>query len=142
MIQVICNLQPLPWWFPGAKFFVAQRTNALLATLASLKISSYVALIAGGSGIDGISKGPVCSPELGTMNRGLCNNKPISMLCVLALLLLCFQSRAHIGKLWRLDSCDKRLNADFLYPVSCSSVGWCRHIPADQDFASYVPIPI
>jgi len=30
----------------------------LLANLASLKISSYVALIAGGSGIDGISKRP------------------------------------------------------------------------------------
>ena len=57
-IQVICNLQPLSWWFPGAKFFVAQRTDGLLATLASLKISSYVALIAGGSGIDGISKTP------------------------------------------------------------------------------------
>ena len=87
-------------------------------------------------------KGPVFSPELGTMIHGLCNNKPVSMLYVLVLLLLCFQSRAHIGKLWRLDSCDKRLNADFLYPVSCSSVGWCRHIPADQDFASYFPIRI
>ena len=100
---------------------------------------SLVALIAGGSSIDGPAPGP------GTMTHNLCDNKQTmkSKLCILMFLLLCFQSHAHIGNLWRLGFCDELLKADFLHQGSCKSVDLHCHIPADLDFASYVsPIPI